>query len=72
VQQRIRQSGRELYAWLENGAHLYVCGDATQMAKDVHAALHDVIAEHGGKSAEDAEAYLTQLASARRYSRDVY
>jgi len=72
VQQRIRQSGRELYAWLENGAHLYVCGDATQMAKDVHTALRDVIAEHGGKSAEDAEAYLSQLASTRRYSRDVY
>jgi sulfite reductase (NADPH) flavoprotein alpha-component len=72
VQQRIRQSGRELYTWLENGAHLYVCGDATQMAKDVHAALRDVIAEHGGKSAEDAEAYLAQLASARRYSRDIY
>ena len=72
VQQRIRQSGRELYAWLENGARLYVCGDATQMAKDVHAALRDVVAEHGGESAEDAEAYLAQLASARRYSRDVY
>jgi sulfite reductase (NADPH) flavoprotein alpha-component len=72
VQQRIRQSGRELYAWLENGAHLYVCGDATRMAKDVHVALRDVIAEHGGKSAEDAEAYLSQLASARRYSRDIY
>ena len=52
--------------------HLYVCGDATQMAKDVHAALRDVIAEHGGKSAEDAEAYLAQLVSARRYSRDIY
>jgi sulfite reductase (NADPH) flavoprotein alpha-component len=72
VQQRIRQSGRELYAWLENGAHLYVCGDATQMAKDVHAALRDVVAEHGGKSVEDADAYLSQLASERRYSRDVY
>ena len=72
VQQRIRQSGRELYAWLENGAHLYVCGDATDMARDVHAALRDVIAEHGGKSVEDAEAHLAQLASARRYSRDVY
>jgi sulfite reductase (NADPH) flavoprotein alpha-component len=72
VQQRIRQSGRDLYAWLENGAHLYVCGDATRMAKDVHAALRDVIAEHGGKSSEDAESYLSQLASERRYSRDVY
>ena len=72
VQQRIRQSGRELYAWLENGAHLYVCGDATRMAKDVHFALRDVIAEYGGKSVEDADAYLSQLASERRYSRDVY
>ena len=72
VQQRIRQSGRDLYAWLENGAHLYVCGDATRMAKEVHAALRDVIAEHGGKSSEDAESYLSQLASERRYSRDVY
>src|SRR5262249_15590659 len=70
VQHRIRQSGRELYAWLENGAHLYVCGDATRMAKDVHAALRDVVVEHGGKSDADAEAYLAQLASERRYSRD--
>jgi len=72
VQQRIRQSGRDLFAWLEDGAHLYVCGDATRMAKDVHTALRDVIVEHGGKSVEDADAYLTQLASERRYSRDVY
>jgi sulfite reductase (NADPH) flavoprotein alpha-component len=72
VQQRIRQSGRELYAWLENGAHLYVCGDATHMAKGVHGALRDVIAEHGGKSVEDAEAYLAQLATERRYARDIY
>jgi sulfite reductase (NADPH) flavoprotein alpha-component len=72
VQQRIGQSGRDLYAWLESGAHLYVCGDATRMAKDVHIALRDVIVEHGGKSVEDAEAYLAQLANERRYSRDVY
>jgi sulfite reductase (NADPH) flavoprotein alpha-component len=72
VQQRIRQSGREIYDWLERGAHIYVCGDATHMAKDVHAALRDAIAIHGGKSAEDAETYLTQLATERRYARDVY
>ena len=72
VQQRIRQSGKDLFAWLENGAHLYVCGDAVQMAKDVHGALRDVIVQHGGKGVEDAEAYLSQLASERRYSRDVY
>jgi len=72
VQHRLRRNGRELYAWLENGAYLYVCGDATRMANDVHAALRAVIVEHGGKSAEDAEAYLVRLASERRYSRDVY
>ena len=72
VQQRIRQSGREVYAWLENGAHLYVCGDATRMAKDVHLALRDAIAEHGGKSVEDVEIYLSDLVAQRRYARDVY
>ena len=72
VQHTIRRSGRELYDWLERGAHLYVCGDATHMAKDVHAALRAVIAQHGGKSDEDAEAYLAQLAQDRRYARDVY
>jgi sulfite reductase (NADPH) flavoprotein alpha-component len=72
VQQRIRQNGRDLFAWLQEGAHLYVCGDATRMAKDVHTALRDVVAEHGGKSTEDAEAYLSQLAAERRYARDVY
>ena len=72
VQHRIRRNGRELYTWLENGAHVYVCGDATRMAKDVHAALRDVIAEHGGKSVEDAEAGLAKLSSERRYARDVY
>ncbi|HEX6832781.1 MAG TPA: assimilatory sulfite reductase (NADPH) flavoprotein subunit, partial [Rudaea sp.] len=72
VQQRIRQSGRDLYAWLENGAHLYVCGDAARMAKDVHDALRDVIATHGGRSGEDADAYLAELAAAHRYARDVY
>jgi sulfite reductase (NADPH) flavoprotein alpha-component len=72
VQHNIRRSGRELYAWLENGAHLYVCGDATHMAKDVHAALRDVIIEQGRKNPEDAEAYLTHLTAERRYARDVY
>jgi sulfite reductase (NADPH) flavoprotein alpha-component len=72
VQHRLRRSGRELYAWLENGGHVYVCGDATHMAKDVHAALRDIVVEHGGKSREDADGFLTQLAAERRYSRDVY
>ncbi|HET7064040.1 MAG TPA: assimilatory sulfite reductase (NADPH) flavoprotein subunit [Rudaea sp.] len=72
VQQRIRSKGRELYAWLESGAHLYVCGDASRMAIDVHAALRDVVVQHGGRSVEDAEAYLQNLANERRYLRDIY
>lgn len=72
VQHRIRSKGRELYAWLESGAHLYVCGEATRMAVDVHAALRDVVVEHGGKNVEDAEAYLQKLATERRYVRDIY
>lgn len=72
VQHRLRERSRELYDWLQNGAHLYVCGDATRMAKDVHAALLAAIAEHGGKSAEDAEDYLNQLQQQGRYARDVY
>jgi sulfite reductase (NADPH) flavoprotein alpha-component len=72
VQHRLREQARELFAWLENGAHLYVCGDATRMAKDVHAALLDIIAVQGGKSAEDANDYLNALQAQGRYARDVY
>jgi sulfite reductase (NADPH) flavoprotein alpha-component len=72
VQQRIREHGSELYRWLEGGAHLYVCGDATRMAKDVHAALIEVAITHGGKSPEDAAAYVNQLQQQGRYARDVY
>jgi sulfite reductase (NADPH) flavoprotein alpha-component len=72
VQHRLREHGRELFAWLESGAHVYVCGDATRMARDVHAALLDAIAEHGGKSAEDANDYLNDLQQQGRYARDVY
>ena len=71
VQDRLRERGRDLYAWLDNGAHLYVCG-ATAMGKGVHAALVDAIAEHGGKSAEDAEDFLDALQQQGRYTRDVY
>jgi sulfite reductase (NADPH) flavoprotein alpha-component len=71
VQQRLREQGRDLFAWLQDGAHLYVCG-ATAMARDVHATLIDVVAEHGGKSREDAGDYLSQLLQQGRYARDVY
>jgi sulfite reductase (NADPH) flavoprotein alpha-component len=72
VQDRLRESGAELFAWLQGGAHLYVCGDAEHMAPDVHAALVEIVATHGGLDREAAEAYLRRLADERRYLRDVY
>jgi sulfite reductase (NADPH) flavoprotein alpha-component len=72
VQHRIREHGGELYAWLREGAHLYVCGDAAHMAKDVYEALVAVAVAHGGLSAEDARAWLNELLQEGRYARDVY
>ncbi|MFM5566020.1 assimilatory sulfite reductase (NADPH) flavoprotein subunit [Aeromonas veronii] len=72
VQDRLREAGQELYQWLEAGAHFYVCGDANKMAKDVQEALLEVIAEHGHKSRQEAEEYLSELRRAKRYQRDVY
>jgi sulfite reductase (NADPH) flavoprotein alpha-component len=71
VQNRVREHGRELYAWLEAGAHLYVCG-GTAMARDVHDRLMQVIAEHGGKSEDAAADFLAGLQQQGRYARDVY
>jgi sulfite reductase (NADPH) flavoprotein alpha-component len=72
VQQRLREQGAEIFRWLESGAHLYVCGDAERMAPDVHAALIELVATHGGRSRQEAEVYVAGLVSARRYLRDVY
>nr|WP_221444219.1 assimilatory sulfite reductase (NADPH) flavoprotein subunit [Rhodanobacter sp. MP7CTX1] len=72
VQDRLREQGAELYAWLQNGAHLYVCGDSAHMAKDVHAALIEVITIHGKQSPDDAKAWLNELLQQGRYARDVY
>jgi sulfite reductase (NADPH) flavoprotein alpha-component len=72
VQHRMLEQATEFYAWLEAGAHIYVCGDASRMAKDVDAALHRIVAEAGGKSAEDAASYVQSLRAAKRYARDVY
>ncbi|MFJ4433538.1 molybdopterin-dependent oxidoreductase [Pseudomonas sp. NPDC089395] len=69
VQQRLREQGAQVWQWLEAGACLYVCGDAQRMAKDVDAALREIIAEHGGV---DADAYMDTLSKAKRYRRDVY
>ncbi|MCK0196987.1 sulfite reductase subunit alpha [Ancylobacter sp. 6x-1] len=72
VQTRMRENGRDLFAWLEEGAHVYICGDASRMAKDVEQALHDVIVVHGGLSAEAAADYVARLRREKRYQRDVY
>jgi sulfite reductase (NADPH) flavoprotein alpha-component len=72
VQQRMLEHATEVYAWLEAGAHLYVCGDAARMAKDVDAALHTVIERAGGKTPEQSAAYVQALKAAKRYCRDVY
>ncbi|WP_372771340.1 assimilatory sulfite reductase (NADPH) flavoprotein subunit [Pseudoalteromonas sp.] len=72
VQDRIREKGEEVFAWLEKGAHFYICGDANRMAKDVHQALIDIIKAHGGKDDEQAESYLKELRSNNRYQKDVY
>ena len=72
MQNRLREAGSELYAWLENGAHVYVCGDADQMAPDVNQALVDIAAEHGRLDRDEAEAYVRRLADERRCLRDVY
>ncbi|MFJ2828376.1 molybdopterin-dependent oxidoreductase [Streptomyces sp. NPDC087263] len=72
VQDRIREHGPLLWSWLQDGAHLYVCGDASRMAKDVDRALRDVVTAHGGLGEDGAAAYLKQLAADRRYARDVY
>jgi sulfite reductase (NADPH) flavoprotein alpha-component len=72
VQQRLRENGRELYAWLREGAHLYVCGDSAHMARDVHEALLEIASTHGGLSADDARAWLAELMQQGRYARDVY
>lgn len=72
VQHRMAERAADLYAWLEEGAHLYVCGDAAAMAPDVHEALIALVAEQGGKGREAAEDYVRALQSDHRYQRDVY
>ena len=72
VQDRLRRQGRDVYGWLEDGAWLYVCGDAAHMAPDVHCALVDIVAEHGGLDRDGADAYLAELKRDRRYRLDVY
>lgn len=72
VQDRLKEQASDVFAWLERGAHLYICGDANRMAKDVHQTLIEIIAEHGKLSTEQAEDYLKSLRSNKRYQKDVY
>jgi sulfite reductase (NADPH) flavoprotein alpha-component len=72
VQDRMREVGRDLWAWIADGALLYVCGDAKRMAKDVERALVDIVAQHGVRSTDDAIAFVAELKKAGRYQQDVY
>jgi sulfite reductase (NADPH) flavoprotein alpha-component len=72
VQDRMREVGRDLWTWIADGAHVYVCGDAKKMAKDVELALIDIVAAHGARSQEDAFAFVAQLKKSGRYQQDVY
>jgi len=72
VQDRLRENAAELYAWLEQGAHIYVCGDGDRMAKDVNEALIEVVAEQGKLARSEAEEYVAELRRNKRYQRDVY
>ena len=72
VQNRMLEQGADFFAWLEQGAYFYICGDAYRMAKDVDAALHQLIAEHGNLSEEQAVDYVNNLKKQKRYVRDVY
>jgi sulfite reductase (NADPH) flavoprotein alpha-component len=72
VQDRMREVGRDLWAWLADGAHVYVCGDAKKMAKDVELALIDIVAAHGARTQEEAFAFVAQLRKSGRYQQDVY
>ncbi|MEC4200871.1 Sulfite reductase [NADPH] flavoprotein alpha-component [Bacillus paralicheniformis] len=72
VQHRMLEHSKELFEWLEEGATFYVCGDKNNMAKDVQNALLEIIEKEGGKSREEAEAYLAEMKKQKRYQRDVY
>ena len=72
VQHKLQQAAADVWAWLQQGAHVYVCGDATRMARDVEQTLLNIIAEQGNMSLEDAEDYLNEMREDKRYQRDVY
>jgi sulfite reductase (NADPH) flavoprotein alpha-component len=72
VQDRMIQNSHVLWDWLQDGASVYVCGDASQMGKDVHATLRKIVEKEAGMSAQGAEEYVTALKEQHRYHRDLY
>jgi sulfite reductase (NADPH) flavoprotein alpha-component len=72
VQHHMLAQADEVFAWLQDGAHLYVCGDEKRMAKDVHHTLHEIVASAGDMDADAAHAYVNNLTKEHRYARDVY
>ena len=72
VQDRMREVGAALWQWLAEGAHFYICGDAKRMAKDVEAALVDIVAQHGARSIDEAVSFVANLKKTGRYQADVY
>jgi sulfite reductase (NADPH) flavoprotein alpha-component len=72
VQNRMREASSELFAWLEEGAHFFVCGDGERMAKDVDAELHAIVQREKGCSVEEAAEYVDALKKSKRYKKDVY
>src|SRR5262249_9860531 len=72
VQERMREQGPCLFSWLQDGAHFYVCGAASRMAKDVDHALRDIAVVHGGLTEDEAAVFVKQLSTDKRYVRDVY
>src|SRR6266516_6321397 len=72
VQDRMREVGRELWTWLAEGAHLYICGDAKRMAKDDERALVDIVAQFGARTTDEAVSFVGELKKNRRFQQDVY
>ena len=72
VQHRMLDNSKDIFEWVEAGAHFYVCGDEARMAKDVDSALHQIVEKEGGKTPEQAAAYVEALRKEKRYKRDVY
>ncbi len=72
VQDRMREVGRDVWTWLAEGAHVYICGDAQRMAKDVERALVDIVAQFGARSTDEAIRFVADLKKSGRFQQDVY